>query len=477
MTPNPDESFLPKELIDEYLRIRQTDLAASKVFYFDKIMPALRPQLEARPVHLEYRGRYETLVSLMGFSPETTVISAVILRPRRLIIAYSEEAGDAAEPAIAYLTREGIVRSLSIIPVPVNAFNPADVYEKIRAKLPAHNKDMVFDITGGTKVMSSAAGALAWEKNLTLCYLNGVWDPKSGSAGLRNASVFTLLTNPSRSRGEETRRAALASYARGNFTAAVDGFAASQQLIHDNPLFDILGHHLSQCYSRLADFDRVGLADKLTALRHTVNMGGVRTMCQGRIDFDPHLSALQRFAAGDPATVAAGFLELAALYAGQDRHDFAGLLAYRAMEALVELGLTRIAPAFHMTKPDLSLLGDEPALRAAYSKLAPGEGAEVPPRITLMSGFGLLCLVSDVGRRFSTQGENAQAVRRVMTLGHIRNRSYLAHGVEQLSQKDSSELRAGAEKLAEAVLADDFAEFKVLGDQLRPVRLELLHAE
>ena len=62
---------------------RRRDIAESKDYYFERIMPLLRPVIESREEHVRLRGLgYTTLVSLMGFSPETTVHSALILRPQ-----------------------------------------------------------------------------------------------------------------------------------------------------------------------------------------------------------------------------------------------------------------------------------------------------------------------------------------------------------------------------------------------------------
>src|SRR5215467_9071844 len=103
-----DEPQIPLEISQEYLRIRNEEgIVPSKVFYFKYLMPLLRPWLEQRKEHQRLREKkYSTLVSLMGFSPETTVHATLILRPRKLIIVYSEDARDVARPAIEYLVSE-----------------------------------------------------------------------------------------------------------------------------------------------------------------------------------------------------------------------------------------------------------------------------------------------------------------------------------------------------------------------------------
>ena len=61
-----------------------------------------------------------------------------------------------------------------------------------------------------------------------------------------------------------------------------------------------------------------------------------------------------------------------------------------------------------------------------------------------------------------------------MRLANIRNRSYLAHGTNNLSQDDYGSLYQGAMDLAKAVLKDQHAEFELLCSQLEPVELRKL---
>jgi len=240
-TPEPDpelEPIVPKEIEEEYLRIRstpKTGIAESKVFYFKEVIQHIRPRLEAWPEHVRLRSMgYTTLVSLMGFSPETTVLSTLVLRPKTLVIVYSENARESARPALAYLEREGLIDTFDRELISVNAYDPGDIYAKIRDAL-TPTDGMIFDITGGTKVMSATAGALAWELNLSLCYLEGGWDPNQGSADTKKLSKMTAIPNPSKSRGFQIRKEALGNYDRGNFPAAAEGFEGSGALIDPHP--------------------------------------------------------------------------------------------------------------------------------------------------------------------------------------------------------------------------------------------------
>lgn len=490
---DPPDEFLPEGLAQEYLAIREDrskPMIEAKKFYFDRIMPLLQPELERQPAHALLReSKYRTLISLMGFSPETTAMSTIVVKPEKLVIVMSAKAKEASTPAIKYLVRNDLIGDFDYRAIEVRPYDTQHVYDQLLDAIKKAEKPLVIDITGGTKVMSATAGALAWEMNIPICYSDGGWDPKSGSSGLRKASSLTLINNPSRSLGHRFRGDALSNYERGNFVAAAEGFETSRRMILDDSFFDQLGLALCRCYASLIDFDRERVQALLPQVQEVADLGGVRALYDGRLDVPRHLAALNRVAAGDPVAMTAQFAVMADLYARQGRHDFSGLLAYRQMESLVELGLKKIEPDFQMNSPQLKhdfqmknpqhkLLGrDRAELAAEYAKLSPDGNAAIPERLTLQSGFGLLCLVSDVAKRFSKSGGNKTAVGAMMGFGEIRNRSYLAHGRENLSEDDGRKLRDEAEGLAEAVLESEYAEFVVLREHIRPLPIRQLLSE
>ncbi len=471
------ESLIPEEISQEYLRLRnENGIVASKVFYFKHIMPLIRPWLEGQEDNLKLRERkYSTLVSLMGYSPETTIHSTIILRPKKLIIVYNEDVKASAEPAIEYLLNEKIITPFDLEMLAIEAFNPVNIYDQILAKIPP-SENMVFDITGGTKIMSATAGALAWERNLSLCYLNGSWDPQKGAAGLKETAKLTVFENPSRSRGYRYRLDALISYERGNYISARERFSESIKLI-DQSNFDLLGFQLCDCYSALVDFDREGMPEKINKLNETLSFGGVRRLYEHLVDFETHLDALRKFAEKPINLMAtsAAFTVLARLYANQGRFDLAGLLSYRAMERFVEIGLQQFAPEFKMSDPVWKLIADdESKLRMAYAKLSTSGKDALPNKVTLISGVLILAVLDEtLGERFRNM-RNGDTVNLLMALANKRNRSYLAHGVNNLDEEDYRNLHSGATDLAKAILKDNYAEFELLCNQLRPIELRKL---
>jgi len=471
------EVLIPQDKVDAYLGLRSQGIAKSKIYYFRHLMPLLHKPLEMRAEHQEIRKMgFHTLVSLMGFSPETTVQVCTVIRPKALVVICTndEKSKQASEPAFDYLRRKKLISYGSLTLVTVDAFNPQNIYDQLRPHV-LNNDSIVLDITGGTKVMSATAGALAWELNLPLCYLDGGWNPESGSAGLKKVSRLEIKPNPSRSRGYRFRQEAMDAYDRGNFVVAEERFANSRQLIDDS-FFDQLGLCLCRCYGALVDFDKQKLQAAVQQLREALHIGGVkRLLGSAQDEMEAHLQALRDFADGDLFTRTAAFAELAEIYAQQGRHDFSGLLWYRAMEALVEWRFHTLEPRFKMGKPDWKLLvahlpGKSKTLKAlqtAYAKLSTGIHAPLPPRVTLHSGFSLLCVLSAAGEHTAP----TKASEALMTQAGIRNQSYLAHGSGNLSEDQARKLNKGAMKLANDLLGENFASFEMKRQHLRPLDL------
>lgn len=467
--------IVPEEIIKEYLRLRnmKDGLVPSKEYYFLNIMPFLRDHVEQDPQHRALGAEhFEGLISLMGYSVETTVLTSVILRPKRLVVAYSENAAAVANIAFNYLTREGIIEHTGLDAVAVNAFDPEDIYRKLVQRIP-QSTHRVFDITGGTKVMSATAGHLAWDKNLSLCYLNGDWNPNSGSAGLESASRLKLIFNPSQHKGYEVRRAALEHFEKGNFAAARESLQASLKLI-DDYTFEDFAIALCNCYCTFADLDRESLASSLNELSRLLDRRATRSIFEGQIEMDAHVAALRRLAQGERLAITAAFLELIEVYRKQSRFDFACLLAYRAMESLVEIGLRGQCSGFDPNHPDYSLLtAAVPNLEQQYVELAKPEYRTLPDRVGMAAGFALLCLVRDTHLRFARDGRERDplrsAVYRVRGLAKRRNSSVLAHGAQSLQASDCAEMTACAEDMAKAVLdAESLAELTRLRADIRP---------
>lgn len=76
-------------LFAEWTRLLDTqDTQAAEIFYFVRILPAILPTVRKRLGNI---SKYNGLISLLGFTPETVVLTSRLLKPDKLIILHTPE--------------------------------------------------------------------------------------------------------------------------------------------------------------------------------------------------------------------------------------------------------------------------------------------------------------------------------------------------------------------------------------------------
>jgi hypothetical protein len=481
------EGPLPAELVARWKALLASDRSAADELYFGELLPDLLAALEQQPEHRALRAQqHQVLVSLMGFSPETTIISAALLRPQWVLVVLSEKGEDSYDRAHEFLTSHRILRPSQIQKLTVSPTDPVEIYREIKRALsrigsPGTTPSHIFDVTGGKKIMSATAGQVAWEEDWPLCYIESpAYDPEIRRP-LPGHERLIRLPNPSRIREEQARRAALETYASRHYVSALEAFRKSQQLRAENQL-ECLAVELCRCYVAWSDLDLPRLDEAVGRVRAEMAQPRMAELLNGSAEEDPrrgrHLRALAAVAGGETMALLASFFELASLYRAMARHDFACLLAYRSMEALVEMGLQRAAgPSFRCDAPNYEALGDKVELERRYVALSARLGGHpdsaLPRKIGFLAGLGLLCLVSEVHQRGRRPRDEVAFLRMMRGEAERRNSSVLAHGFRTLTEGDSEALLQRAESLAEGILGPEpCAELQALRRDLAPLSLE-----
>ncbi|MGZ5440290.1 MAG: hypothetical protein ACXW4P_04090 [Thermoanaerobaculia bacterium] len=448
------------KLVGEWLALLG-DSDRALQFYFEHILPTVVHHLEHLPEHATLRARgCSILVSTMGFSPETTVIAASVFRPRRLIVIATEMNESVLDMAIHFLERHGIMKFAAVRVEDVDPTNTKQIYDSIRRHIPVgHDGSPIMDVTGGKKIMSATAAVAAWELRIPLCYVEGPYS-RTLRRPMPGTERIILLTNPSQEQARMLRDRALQWYERGSMPMAIDAFRESRDAQTEAPHLDELALQLARCESALMDLDFEALGEQVESLDKLLARPSMQPFTQD-LPLVPHARALRRAAGGDHLALLATFRQLVTRYCAQGRFDFASLLAYRTLEELVEIGLSRVSRTgvFDMSDPDLALLtGDVSALRQRYADLAAELGhnhEEIPGKVTFLAGLMLLGLTTDLASRLRSVPDLAKTLRHASGLAAMRNHSVLAHGRRNLTERDVEKLCAFDRELARAVLGDD----------------------
>lgn len=456
------------------------DRERASELYFEEVLPGLLEYLTRLDVHRQIPdSRCETLISLMGLSPETTVIATAVLRPRRVLTIRSRGATSSFDRAAKFMIERGMVTYSGLVHDEVNGADPLDIYDTICRHIRGHETDAaVVDVTGGKKVMSASAALAASELGIPLCYIDGHYDPQL-QRPIPGTERLIFLPNPSTHKAELARQEALAVYENRDYVSALRAFENSRDLQPKTGQFEDFALAVCRTYIAWADLDLDALKTHLDEARVVLQKPSVAHFFGGRFDPVAHFSALDMVARGEDLALIATLLELSNLYRERGRHDFSCLLAYRALESFVQHGLRALAGGqFDPSKPDYSRLGEENELEGRFASLAKQlhhEGVvELPRKLGLVDGFMLLCLIDALHERVDPRHEMSKVVQHLKGVAQLRNSSVLAHGHKNLSARDSTRLLVETDRLGRAVLREEFGRLEQLTGDLKPIALSAL---
>jgi hypothetical protein len=152
----------------EWEQLQRVNAEAASAFYFENILPSV---VEHHQRHVPELSPCELLVSLMGFSPETTVIATAMIRPRRLVIIASRNAERYCKLSMKFLTKHHLLTDGNSSVQFVDPTNHRALYAMLNMEITAAGGRRIVDLTGGKKIMSAVAGFAAWSIGVPVCYL------------------------------------------------------------------------------------------------------------------------------------------------------------------------------------------------------------------------------------------------------------------------------------------------------------------
>jgi len=165
--------LLPRDFAlvrDQWVALLKQAPVEADQYYFEVVLEAILPLVRARLAEIP---PFHGLISLLGFSPETTVISCRTLNPDRLVVLHTEETIDRIMTAVRYC---GIDPDLtSSIQFQHDSEHPDDIYRALGEALKGFAPDarVAIDLTGGKKTMSNqlaiATGILRQQTPLRIC--------------------------------------------------------------------------------------------------------------------------------------------------------------------------------------------------------------------------------------------------------------------------------------------------------------------
>lgn len=171
---------------------------ASK-FYYDKVLPRISTAIKTASAPLRaHIGKVDLLVSMLGFSPETVILTASALEPSRVLALYSENAVGSVETVKRFL--DDHVECVFDTCHPTSPAIIANIVEDAARRLSCDQvvDTVVVDITGGKKLMSAAAIVGAIRCRHYISYIEGDYDPsiRRPRPGTEQLLVFDYTLEP-----------------------------------------------------------------------------------------------------------------------------------------------------------------------------------------------------------------------------------------------------------------------------------------
>ncbi|MEJ3742491.1 TIGR02710 family CRISPR-associated CARF protein [Actinomycetes bacterium KLBMP 9797] len=395
------------------------------------------------------RGPVDLLVSLSGFSPETTILAYELLQPQRLMIIGSDATQSSLDTIQGALKLPfSRIQTQSVVPT-----DPMKIYQLIQeAARSAGNggrirPNIIIDITGGKKVMSASAALAAAQLDMPMCYIDSNFDPELRQS-LPGTERLVIIPNPTKMFGDRELDAALVAFRHGAFASAHARFAEVAESAYEPARARFL-RDLASVYEAWCDlnFPEIGTRARIMRTRlsdpgHRVSAGAIRRL-RHQLDFLDTL-ALAPTAGRQGATMLLNFYLLGQHYLRLGRNDFGALLYYRTVESCFAQRLASIGSGFQTGNPDYRLLSDdvedlESRYRAASASVHGTPATGLPAPVALMDTALLLYVLGDpMIRRLDLTSD--KGLRHLKDIIRVRNESVLAHGTKTIDPRLSKEL-------------------------------------
>jgi len=408
-----------------------------------ELVPEALRRIEKRVGAIPY-APVDLLVSLSGFSPETTIFAAAFLRPRELLVLVS----NSARGGIDYIRDHVAIPSSHVDVQRVDPLDPVDLYERIRKAVEDYKRfngvghpRVVIDITGGKKSMSAGAALAATQLDSRMCYIDGDFNPdiRQPEPGTER---LEMLDNPTKLFGDRQMESAELELRHGTFGAAYRRFKSVAET-SPTPARARFGCDLASLYQDWGDLDFEKLCSSTAAMRIRLRDSSYRTdpMLESRIRSQlVFLEHLVREPDGEPLMLT--FFLLGSHYQGHGRHDFAALLYYRMLESLFELrlkeyGISCSKPDWERASADLN--GFVERFRELSEAVFDREFRGMPFKVGMVESALLLKVAGDPMLPLFGL-DQVRALKHLRSMSEARNGSVLAHGKSTVSPALSGKL-------------------------------------
>jgi len=362
----------------------------------------------------EYREKYETLISLVGFSPEPVILTIRALQPQKVHFLISPE----TETQLDNIIQRAGLQPSQFQRHFVKSSRTADIYAVIKEIVNnGHETTTAIDITGGKKVMGAGAAIAGAFLNCAMFYV----DYEIYSSELRKpkpgTEYLSFLDNPHQVFGDLDEERARALYNEGDFSGAIELWGRLRGRVPDpRPVeikidialaekewedfqFDKAARRMDQAIEKTERFRFLG--------KHLPRLQKKQHILNTIIGKDAHALILNHY-------------HMARRFRQRGKADFAVMMLYRTLEKCLQ---TRLLQKYNIdvNNPDLAKHPELPTQYEQFVKAKLGASRPLPHKWGLIAAAAVLLIFKD-------EVLKGTGLKLLQEQVNHRNNGVLAHG-------------------------------------------------
>lgn len=402
----------------------------------------------------------DAMVLTLGTSYEPLVLSISILKPKKVLILYTDKSHHLLDDVIEFTK----LRPSQYVAANVDAENPLQLYQIIKDVYEKWErpKNIYVDFTGGTKSMAAGCAMAGSAIGAKLIYISGNFlpdlrKPEPGSEKL------CYIDDPYAVFGDLEREQAISLFNKMDYVSAYRIFKELEQRVPGTKEYSAL-KYISKAYNAWDSLDISAAAENLLKCCEIIATEG---KLEKSFILSSHIKKLEEQlkaikvlekihcseeAMKDKSIIFnnIGYL-IANLYHNamrrekQDKYEMASLLLYRILEIVEQKRLWNYG--VDTSDADFNkLCEDEKVLLENANKIIRklkrfSEWKQLDKKVSLLAGFIILAVVGDEIIKTKKPGKESDGINRLRSKVEARNNSIFAHGYEFIDREKYMEFK------------------------------------
>lgn len=415
-------------------------------FYCTEILKNLTPQMKLDfKKNYNREPKYDGLISLLGFTPETVILGYLFAEPENLVILHTKETKHLLETVVKYTQ----VPFANFYHEPFTEIPNVSIYkalEKAIQRFPKGAK-IAIELTGGKKTMGGALAVAAGMLDIDLFYIDYFEYMPEFRKPKPESSYIHLVENPMKLSidlfGSIEIEKSVEYFNIGKYNVSKELFSQAGSKMANPRVADICSK-LSEFYEHWNSFNFIKAVSLSEPLFDSVLQFHDQISSQFYFDINQlksQIEVVKELANNNRIYQVWNFYFTALRNEINNLNDIAVLLFYRTIESAFENALKDISEEFDRSKPKYELLEENvEELRKKYVKHRKVvfsdtvEDEKLPKHVALFDSHCLLSAKNnDLAKKIP--------LGRVANVSNNRNLSVYVHGLNPMEEKSLKEIK------------------------------------